>query len=125
MKEAGGYLAKAAPEGGPRERAEALRDFLFKENGFHGSRGEYYHHANSYVNRVLDDREGLPITLSVIFVELARRLQIPGVYGAALPGKFMVGWNPPKATPTNPFSSTCSRAGRATAARRPDARPSI
>ncbi len=94
VKEAGGYLAKAAPEGGPRERSEALRDFLFKENGFHGSRGEYYHHANSYVNRVLDDREGLPITLSVIFVELARRLQIRGVYGAALPGKFMVGWNP-------------------------------
>jgi hypothetical protein len=47
VKEAGGYLAKAAPEGGPRERSEALRDFLFKENGFHGSRGEYYHHANS------------------------------------------------------------------------------
>ncbi|MBU6178122.1 MAG: tetratricopeptide repeat protein [Verrucomicrobia bacterium] len=94
VKEAGGYLAKAAPEGGPRERSEALRDFLFKENGFHGSRGEYYHHANSYVNRVLDDREGLPITLSVIFIELARRLNIPGVYGAALPGKFMVGWNP-------------------------------
>jgi S1-C subfamily serine protease/regulator of sirC expression with transglutaminase-like and TPR domain len=94
VKEAGAYLAKAAPEGGPREKAEALRDFLFKENGFHGSRGEYYHHANSYVNRVLDDREGLPITLSVLFVELARRLGIPGVYGAALPGKFMVGWNP-------------------------------
>jgi serine protease Do len=94
VKEAGAYLAKAAPEGGPREKAETLRDFLFKENGFHGSRGEYYHHANSYVNRVLDDREGLPITLSVLFVELARRLGIPGVYGAALPGKFMVGWNP-------------------------------
>lgn len=94
VKEAGGYLAKAAPEGGPREKAEALRDFLFKEIGFHGSRGDYYHHANSYVNRVLDDREGLPITLSVLFVEMARRLGIAGVYGAALPGKFMVGWRP-------------------------------
>jgi len=94
VKEAGLHLEKAAPEGGPREKAEALRDFLFKENGFHGSRGEYYHHANSYVNHVLDDREGLPITLSVLFVEMARRLNVPGVYGAALPGKFMVGWNP-------------------------------
>jgi serine protease Do len=94
VKEAGAWLAKAAPEGAPRERAEALRDFLFKECGFHGSRGDYYHHANSYVNRVLDEREGLPITLSVLFVEMARRLGVPGVHGAALPGKFMVGWSP-------------------------------
>lgn len=95
-KEAEAFVEKAAPEGGARERSEALRDFLFKEIGFHGSRGDYYHHANSYVNHVLDDREGLPITLSVLFVEMARRLGIEGVYGAALPGKFMVGWNPEK-----------------------------
>lgn len=90
------YVEKAALEGGVKEKAEALRDFMFRENGFHGSRGEYYHHANSYVNRVLDDREGLPITLSVVFIEVARRLGIPDVYGAALPGKFMVGVNIPK-----------------------------
>jgi regulator of sirC expression with transglutaminase-like and TPR domain len=48
------------------------------------------------VNHVLDDREGLPITLSVLFVEMARRLGIEGIYGAALPGKFMVGWRPAK-----------------------------
>lgn len=94
VKDARAYLASAAPEGGPRERADALRDYLFRENGFHGSRGEYYHHANSYVNQVLDDREGLPITLSVIFVEVARRLSIDGIFGAPLPGKFMVGWRP-------------------------------
>lgn len=103
VKEARAFLYKAAPEGGARERTEALRDFLFKENGFHGSRGEYYHHANSYVNRVLDDREGLPITLGVLFVELARRLAIPGVYGAALPGKFMVGWNPDEGDADEPM----------------------
>lgn len=89
------YVGKAALEGGTKEKVEALRDFMFRENGFHGSRGEYYHHANSYVNRVLDDREGLPITLSVVFIEVARRLGIPDVYGAALPGKFMVGVNIP------------------------------
>lgn len=94
VREAAAFLKKAAPEGGGREQAQALRDFLFQEHGFHGSRGEYYHHSNSYVNHVLDDREGLPITLSVLFVELARRLAIPGVHGAALPGKFMVGWRP-------------------------------
>lgn len=115
-KDAGAHIRKVAPESGPREKAEALRDFLFKENGFHGSRGEYYHHSNSYVNHVLDDREGLPITLSVVFVELARRVGIPGVYGAALPGKFMVGWNPAEGDPVEPVlfdvfegGKTCSR----------------
>jgi len=90
VADAAGYLDEHALEGAPRERGEALRDFLFKENGFHGSRAEYYHHANSYVNHVLDDREGLPITLGLIFVEMARRLHIPGVSGAPLPGRFMV-----------------------------------
>lgn len=93
------YVKQAAIEGGVIEKAEALRDFMFKENGFHGSRGEYYHHANSYVNRVLDDREGLPVTLSVVFIELARRLGIAEVFGAALPGKFMVGVKEPAGEP--------------------------
>jgi len=82
---------KIGDEGSVRAEVTALRDFLFDESGFHGSRTEYYHHANSYVNRVLDDREGLPITLSVIFLEMARRIGIDDVYGAPLPGKFMVG----------------------------------
>lgn len=89
------YLQKNALEAGSREKAEALRDFLFKENGFHGSRTEYYHHSNSYLNHVIDDREGLPITLSVVYLEIARRLGIPGVFGAPLPGKFMVGMTYP------------------------------
>jgi len=113
VKDAAVYLEKVAPEGGAREKAEALRDFLFLENGFHGSRGEYYHHANSYVNRVLDDREGLPITLAVIFVELARRLQVAGVYGAALPGKFMVGWNPGKEETEEPLLFDVFEGGKA------------
>lgn len=87
------HLETHSLEGDSRARVTSLTEFLFQENGFHGSRSEYYHHANSYVNHVLDDREGLPITLSVIFVELARRLQIEGVYGVSLPGKFMVGLN--------------------------------
>ncbi|MEX2581275.1 MAG: transglutaminase family protein [Verrucomicrobiales bacterium] len=91
VADARAYLDENAVEAGPREQAEALSDFLFKETGFHGSRTEYYHHANSYVNRVIDDREGLPITLSVVFIEIARRLEIPNVFGAPLPGKFMVG----------------------------------
>lgn len=69
-----------------------LNRYLFEENGFHGSRSDYSSRSNSYVNEVLDDREGLPITLSVIYIELARRLGIEGVVGIPLPGRFMVGY---------------------------------
>lgn len=72
-------------------RFEALNRYLFQENGYHGSRHEYYHRANSYLNRVVDDREGLPITLSVLYIELARRLELT-MEGVGLPGHFIVRW---------------------------------
>jgi regulator of sirC expression with transglutaminase-like and TPR domain len=67
----------------------ALNKYLFEENGFHGSRTEYYHRANSYLSRVIDDREGLPITLSILYMELAKRLGVK-VVGVGLPGHFVV-----------------------------------
>jgi regulator of sirC expression with transglutaminase-like and TPR domain len=66
--------------------------FLFEENGFHGNRYDSDNRANSYINEVLDDREGLPISLSVVFIEMARRLGVEGVVGIPLPGRFMVGY---------------------------------
>ncbi len=73
-----------------------LNKYLFEENGFHGSRSEYGSRSNSYVNEVLDDREGLPITLSVVYLELARRLGVRDVFGIPLPGRFMVGYRDPQ-----------------------------
>jgi len=72
------------------ERVRRVIEFLFAESGFHGSRSDYYHRANSYIDRVMDDREGLPITLSVLFLELAQRVGVKHVSAAALPGRFMV-----------------------------------
>ena len=72
----------------------ALKEYLFAENGFHGSRSDYSSRANSYMNQVLDDREGLPITLSVLFMELAQRIGVSGVHGLPLPGHFMVRYAP-------------------------------
>jgi regulator of sirC expression with transglutaminase-like and TPR domain len=69
-----------------------INRFLFEENGFHGSRQEAENRSNSYINEVLDDREGLPISLSVVFLEMARRLGVGGVVGIPLPGRFMVGY---------------------------------
>ena len=70
-------------------RLTALGNYMFRENGYHGSRGDYYNRANSYINEVIDDREGIPITLSVLYMELARRLDLKAV-GIGLPGHFVV-----------------------------------
>lgn len=85
-------LAKDAND---RTRLEALNKFLFQERGYHGSRIEYYTRSNSYLNEVIDDREGLPITLSVLYMELARRLNLK-VVGVPLPGHFVVRFEPAK-----------------------------
>jgi regulator of sirC expression with transglutaminase-like and TPR domain len=76
----------------------ALEKFLFAERGFHGSRGDYYNRANSHLSEVIDDREGLPITLSVLYLELARRLGVR-VEGVGLPGHFVVRHVPAKGEP--------------------------
>ncbi len=76
-------------------RLKALSKFLFEERGYHGSRVDYYTRANSYLNEVIDDREGIPITLSVLYMELARRLKV-NVVGVALPGHFIVRHEPAK-----------------------------
>lgn len=72
-----------------QETRDALHRYLFEENGYHGSRSEYYHPANSHLNRVIDDREGLPITLAILYMEIGRRLGLK-LEGVGLPGHFVV-----------------------------------
>jgi serine protease Do len=71
----------------------ALDKYLFEEMGFHGSRTDYYNRSNSFMNEVIDDREGLPIAVSVLYMELARRLGLK-VVGVGLPGHFIVRFEP-------------------------------
>ncbi len=83
-------IAAGIPDDGSgSEKLAVLDRVLFEERGFHGSRGDYYNRANSYVNEVLDDREGIPITLAVIYMELASRLGV-AVEGIGFPGHFLV-----------------------------------
>ncbi|MBM3955203.1 MAG: trypsin-like serine protease [Planctomycetes bacterium] len=91
-------LARDVAAGLPADADEAARRaaldrVLFSELGFHGSRGDYYNRANSYVSEVLDDREGIPITLAVVYMELARRLGLV-IEGVGLPGHFIVRHDP-------------------------------
>ena len=79
--------ARIPGQAGITEKVEAVATYLFKDNGFHGSRSDYYNRSNSYLNEVIDDREGIPITLSLLFVELARRVGAD-IHGLGLPGHF-------------------------------------
>lgn len=74
------------PDAGAKR--QALNNYLFNERGFHGSRSDYYNKSNSYLNEVIDDREGLPITLAVLYMEVARRVGLK-VVGVPLPGHFV------------------------------------
>ncbi|MEV8123174.1 transglutaminase-like domain-containing protein [Streptomyces sp. NPDC085944] len=79
--------------GTPRAWAEALRDLLGERYGFHGVAADYQRLESSLLHEVLRRRRGLPILLSVVWLEVARRAGAP-VYGVALPGHFVVGLGP-------------------------------
>lgn len=71
-------------------QAEQLASFLFERLAFQGNRTEYHDPRNSFLNDVLDRRLGIPITLSIVYIDVAERLGIPA-FGIALPGHFIVG----------------------------------
>lgn len=88
------YLAAEANERLPKKedafgRLLGLSKFLFQDCGFGGNVENYYDVRNSFLNDVIERRKGLPITLSVVFIEVARRLGLT-VYGVGLPGHFIV-----------------------------------
>ena len=66
-----------------------MNSYLFGKLGLRGNKDDYYNAANSCLNRVLETGLGIPITLSVIYIEVARRLAMP-VRGIGLPGHFIV-----------------------------------
>jgi regulator of sirC expression with transglutaminase-like and TPR domain len=72
-------------------RVEALNRFLFVEQGFAGNEQEYEDPRNSLLNEVLERRTGIPITLSLVYLEVGRRLGLP-VEGIGFPGHFLVRW---------------------------------
>lgn len=71
-------------------QADQLAEYLFATVGFRGDTETYDDPRNSYLNEVLDRRLGIPISLAVIYVDVAQRLGIPA-YGIGLPGHFIVG----------------------------------
>ena len=78
----------------PRGTIEVCNRYLFHTLGYRGNKQDYYDADNSYLNRVLDRRLGIPISLSVLYMVLARRLNLPLV-GVAMPAHFMLKWHSP------------------------------
>jgi regulator of sirC expression with transglutaminase-like and TPR domain len=77
------------PAENTRGAIEKLNRFLFRTKGFRGNHADYYDPRNSYLNEVLERRLGIPITLSVLFMEVGRRLGLR-VEGVGMPGHFIV-----------------------------------
>ena len=67
----------------------ALNYVLFKQEGFGGNTDEYYDPRNSFLNEVLERKTGIPITLSILYIEVAQRVGI-ALDGVGFPGHFLV-----------------------------------
>jgi regulator of sirC expression with transglutaminase-like and TPR domain len=66
-----------------------LNEVIFVQEGLRGNTEDYYDPRNSFLNEVLDRKLGIPISLSIIYMEVARRISLP-ILGVGLPGHFIV-----------------------------------
>ena len=66
-----------------------INNYLFKEEGFRGNEDDYYDPKNSFLNDMLDRKTGIPITLSLLYMEIANRLGLT-LLGVGFPGHFIV-----------------------------------
>lgn len=82
-------LSRLSSDPSLEEVIQTLNDFLYFEQGFMGNRDDYYDPRNSFINDVLDRKLGIPLTLSIIYIELGRRLGLP-FKGVSFPGHFLV-----------------------------------
>ncbi len=77
------------------QKLRLLGQFFFRDLGFGGNVNDYYDPDNSYMNAILKTRRGIPISLAVLWLELANGLGL-NAHGVAFPGHFMVKVNLPK-----------------------------
>ncbi|MEB3884896.1 transglutaminase-like domain-containing protein [Lyngbya sp. CCY1209] len=73
----------------PLRVIRTINRYLFEDLGFRGNRTQYYDPENSFLNRVIDRRTGIPIALSLVYLEVARRVDFPMV-GIGMPGHFLI-----------------------------------
>ncbi len=81
--------ARLTPNRYPLKVIQAIGKYLYEELGFHGNERDYYNPSNSFLNDVLDRRTGIPITLALVYLEIAKRIDFPMV-GIGMPGHFII-----------------------------------
>ena len=86
---AAGAARRLGDQRDPLSCVNTLSDYIFDEMGFRGNEEDYHDPRNSYLNEVLSRRVGIPITLSLVYIETGRRLGVP-LLGVGMPGHFMV-----------------------------------
>jgi regulator of sirC expression with transglutaminase-like and TPR domain len=73
----------------PLRIIQTINGYLYEDLGFYGNTASYYDPQNSFLNQVIDRRTGIPITLSLVYLEIARRINFPMV-GIGMPGHFLI-----------------------------------
>ena len=81
--------SRLEPDWNNLQKLARLRSFLFDDLGFRGNHTDYYNPSNSLLHRVIENRRGIPLTLSIIFMELGWRVGLP-LEGVGFPGHFLV-----------------------------------
>jgi regulator of sirC expression with transglutaminase-like and TPR domain len=82
-------LPSRAPAQEPAAAIQALNGQIFEEEAFHGNQKDYYDPRNSFLNEVIDRKTGIPVTLSILYMEVARRIGFD-IEGVGFPGHFLV-----------------------------------
>lgn len=77
------------PEFYPLRILQAINQYLYNDLGFVGNTGDYYDPRNSFLNEVIERRTGIPITLSLVYLEVAKRIDFP-MAGVGMPGHFLI-----------------------------------
>ena len=86
---ADGIRAAVSAGNTEREKIESLNEALFEAEGFQGNSTDYQNPENSFLDAVLESRRGIPITLSIVYLEIAQRLGFRSA-GVGFPGHFLV-----------------------------------
>ena len=81
--------ARVTLDATPEHIVATMNHYLFKEQGFAGNSEDYHDPRNSFLNEVLDRKLGIPISLSIVYMEVGRRLDLR-LEGIAFPGHFLV-----------------------------------
>jgi regulator of sirC expression with transglutaminase-like and TPR domain len=73
----------------PLKVIQTINQYLYTDNNFRGNEQDYYNPKNSFLNDVIDLQTGIPLTLAIVYLEIAKRIDFPMV-GIGMPGHFLI-----------------------------------